>query len=150
MTNHFTIAVSKRLREMGVEGETEFYWKYTNGTLEKYSGISIETELLSGKQPIFKTLGTWQTIPAYTFYDVIRLMPKIGETLELGDVGATYSYVWEETMSIEPDAEEKCVFESHKENRQPHEVYSHALLDAFLEGDYPPCEKKLLELLETK
>lgn len=140
--NTFSIAVSKRLREIGVEEKTGLYFRWWHSPIEDYRTPTLinETQLKDLSDPIL--------IPAYRLDDILRLMPKIGEKMEFGDIGSTFSYVWNETMSREPDSEDECIFENHKENRPPCEVYSHHLLDVFLSGDYPEAEKVLLDLLK--
>lgn len=75
-----SLDLAKRLKELGVEQDGLFYWKYSNGTLEKVSNIQIDTELVYGQQPVKpKTLGTWTTVSAFT-------VAELGEMLKNEEV----------------------------------------------------------------
>ena len=58
--------------------KTQFYWKYSNGTLERKSGIDgPKTEVIFGTQPIRITLGTWTTCSAYLASELGEMLPEI-------------------------------------------------------------------------
>lgn len=71
-----SLELAKKLKELGVKQESLFYWKFSNGMLEKVSNIDIDTELVYGKQPQKpKTLGTWDTCSAFTVAELGEMLP---------------------------------------------------------------------------
>jgi hypothetical protein len=123
--NTFSIAVSKRLREIGVEEKTGLYFRWWHSPIEEYRTPTLvnETQLKDLSDPIL--------IPAYRLDDIFRLMPKIGEKMGWNNRTNTcipYDWFIDRGESIE--------------------YVGRALLDAFLSGDYPACETVLLDLLK--
>lgn len=124
--NTFSIAVSKRLREIGVEDpDAQFYWSNIESANWELVSREILCERVEGGDGwTYLEEGTHRgnVFPAYTLHDIFRLMPKIGEKMGWG-------------FALE------CEY-------TPSEV-AYQILDSFLSGDYPACEIKLLELLCT-
>lgn len=81
--NTFSIAVSKRLRKIGVEGETGLYFRWWHSPIEEYRTPTLvnETQLKDLSDPIL--------IPAYRLDDIFSLMPKIGEILSFNEIEKT-------------------------------------------------------------
>lgn len=125
-TNNFSIEVSRALREIGVEGETEQEYGVSNF-------ISLEPVKFFTKG---KTDCELTFFPAYNFVSIILLMPKIGEKMgwarEIDD---------ETGNEMIADPSEVYAQELWKD-------HSHQLLDAFLDGDYEGAEKYLLSIIK--
>lgn len=73
-----SLELAKKLKNLGVEQKGAFYWKASNNTLKYNDGslVEIDTELLFGKTPIFKTLGTWEPYTAFTVAELGEMLPK--------------------------------------------------------------------------
>ena len=69
------LPLAKRLKELGVKQEGLFYWKYSNGSLERKSGIKISTELKFGTTPKFQNAGTWLACSAFTVSELGEMLP---------------------------------------------------------------------------
>ena len=71
-----SLPLSKRLQALGVKQDSAFYWKYSNGMMERISKIEgPTTEVIFGTQPTFETLGTWTTCSAYLAEELGELLP---------------------------------------------------------------------------
>lgn len=124
MTNHFSIEVSKALRAIGVEGETENYWYDEHQIVLSNNQLSTIPLRLVTKSHRDSVSPQDEFFPAYTLHDILRLMPKIGEKMG-----------W-----IPPESE-------YDEGVQAYEEHSHHLLDAFLEKDYAGAEQFLMSII---
>mgnify|MGYP003477675710 CR=1 FL=1 len=72
-----SLELAKRLKELKAKQDSLFYWKFSNGMLEKVSNIALDTELVYGQQPQkLKTLGTWETCSAFTVAELGEMLPK--------------------------------------------------------------------------
>ena len=72
-----SLALSRRLKELGVKQSGIFYWKCSNGTLERKSGIKISTELKFGPTPTFQNAGTWTPYTAFTVAELGELLSMV-------------------------------------------------------------------------
>lgn len=145
--NTFSIAVSKRLMEIGVEDNS------TQGVFVKYKPTHEwhywvrEVWYIGGGVEKGKKLVEYaqaEYFSAYTLHDILRLMPKIGEKMGWG-----YRENGGGQLRIEAkDPKERKEIAREWGIKSDTTVYTEKFVKAFMRGDYPEAEKVLLDLLK--
>lgn len=104
-----SLELAKELKELGYPQESLFYWKYSNGTLEKHSGIKIDTELRYGKQPIFENLGTWYTCSTPTVAELGKLIGAgLNTRINMSGEIVVFHTLYESVFTAETEADARA------------------------------------------